>query len=196
MKMKMKTSKVLLTAAMIAGLLGSALQAAAAGPVELVFGTDKIKSKLFKMGVGLSAAIALNADGVVVFNYSTKGSKDNLKRLTAKKRAINLAVVSGKALKNAKQRDKVLAVMTLGSTKKKPDWVVLVVRPKPPKGVSKARYEGAIYQLVKALTSKKTMKLMKKHWKRWAPQRNAVALKNIGVKYHAGAIKAFKEMGS
>ena len=61
---------------------------------------------------------------------------------------------------------------------------------------SKAQYEGAIYQWVKALTSKKTMKLMNKHWKRWAPQRNAIALKNIGVKYHAGAIKAFKEMGS
>ena len=56
--------------------------------------------------------------------------------------------------------------MTLGSTKKKPNWVVLVVRPKPPKGVPKAQYEGAIYQLMKALTSKKTMKLMKKHWQR------------------------------
>ena len=86
--------------------------------------------------------------------------------------------------------------MTLGSTKKNPDWVVLVMRPKPPKGISERAYNDAIYRLVKALTGKKATKMLRKSWKRWAPQRNSIALKNIGVKVHPSAAKAFNEMGS
>ena len=204
----MKSSRILISATVIAGLVvgvqvvgvqvAGAQQASAAENVELVLGSDKIKTKnkIFELGNGLAAAVALNAKGVAVFNYATKGSKDNLKRITAKKRAINLAIVSGKVLKKDKKRGKVLGLMTLGSTKKKPDWVVLVVRPKPPKGVSKKDYNNAIYRLVKALTGKKATKMLRKSWKRWAPQRNPIALKNIGVKVHPSAVKAFNEMGS
>ena len=140
--MKMKSSKILISAAVIACLVVGvqvvgAQQASAEKNVELVLGSDKIKTKnkIFELGNGLAAAVALNAKRVAVFIYATKGSKDNLKRITAKKRAVKLAIVSGKALKKDKKRDKVLGLMTLGSTKMKPDWVVLVVRPKPPKGV-------------------------------------------------------------
>ena len=105
----MKFSKVLISAAMIAGLvfgvqIAGAQQASAAETVEFVLGSDKIKTKnkIFDLGMGLAAAVALNAEGVAIFNYATKGSKDNLKRITAKKRAINLAIVSGKVLKKDK----------------------------------------------------------------------------------------------
>jgi len=43
---------------------------------------------------------------------------------------------------------------------------------------------------------KKATKMLRKSWKRWAPQRNSIALKNIGVKVHPSAAKAFNEMGS
>lgn len=202
MEKDMKTRKIttLLAAVAMLGFAGCAEQTAKSGggggdPVELVLGTDGTKSPLFAMGNGIATAIALNAEGVAVFNYSTKGSKDNLKRLTKKKRAINLAAVSLGALEKFKDRNKVLGIMTLGSTRKKPDWVVLVVRPKPPKGVSKARYDNAIYQLVKALNNKKSRKVIKKAWKRWAPNRNQALFKIVGLKYHAAATRAFKDLG-
>ncbi len=200
--MKTKTIKTLLAAVGIVALAGCAQQAATSGggggggdPVELVLGTDGIKSKLFALGNGIATAVALNADGVEVYNYATKGSKDNLKRITKKKRAINLAAVRLKALEKSKLRKKVMGVMTLGSTRKNPDWVVLVVRPKPPKGVAKKTYDNAIYQLVKALYNKKSNKVIKKAWGRWAPNRNAVILKSAGVKYHPAALKALTELG-
>ena len=93
----MKNSRVVISAAMIAGLVlvaqvVGAPQASAAETVELVLGSDKIKTKnkIFDLGMGLAAAVALNAEGVAGFNYATKGSKDNLKRITAKKRASTL----------------------------------------------------------------------------------------------------------
>ncbi len=209
--MKTNTITILLAAVAMLGFAGCAEQTAMSGgggagakqlamsaggdPVELVLGTAGTKSPIFGMGNGIAMAVALNADGVAVFNYSTKGSKDNLKRLTKKKRAINLAAVSLGALEKFKGRKNVLGIMTLGSTRKNPDWVVLVVRPKPPKGVSKAQYNNAIYQLVKALNNKKSRKVIKKSWKRWAPNRNQALFKTVGLKYHAAAAKAFKDLG-
>ena len=198
--MKANFAKVLIAGVLAVGLVGCAGSGGQSGgqsdnPVELVLGTDGIKSPLFGMGNGLSTAMALNAKGVAVYNYATKGTKDNLKRLTKKKRAINLAAVLAKGLGKSKLRSKVQGVATLGSTKKKPDWVILVVRPKPPKGVSKKQYENAIYNLVLALQNKKTKKLMGKSWKRWAPQPNPIVFKNVGVKMHPGAVRAYKKLG-
>lgn len=198
--MKMKTITTLLAAVAMLGLAGCAAETASSGgggddPVELVLGTDSEKSPLFGMGTGIANAIALGAKGVAVFNYSTKGAKDNLKRITKKKRAINLAAVPLRALEKSKNRKKVMGLMMLGSTRKKPDWIALVVRPKPPKGVSKARYDNAIYQLVKALNNKKSRKVIKKAWKRWAPNRNQALFKIVGLKYHAAATRAFKDLG-
>ena len=99
------------------------------------------------------------------------------------------------ALEKFKGRKNVLGIMTLGSTRKNPDWVVLVVRPKPPKGVSKAQYNNAIYQLVKALNNKKSRKVIKKSWKRWAPNRNQALFKTVGLKYQAAAARAIKDLG-
>ncbi len=194
--MKMKTITTLLAAVAMLGLAGCAAETASSGgggddPVELVLGTDSEKSPLFGMGTGIANAIALGAKGVAVFNYSTKGAKDNLKRITKKKRAINLAAVPLRALEKSKNRKKVMGLMMLGSTRKKPDWIALVVRPKPPKGVSKARYNAAIAELVKALNSKATRKLMKKHWKRWAPNRAANVFESAGVKVHPAVAKAY-----
>lgn len=194
--MKMKTITTLLAAVAMLGLAGCAAETASSGgggddPVELVLGTDSEKSPLFGMGTGIANAIALGAKGVAVFNYSTKGAKDNLKRITKKKRAINLAAVPLRALEKSKNRKKVMGLMMLGSTRKKPDWIALVVRPKPPKGVSEARYNAAIAELVKALNSKATRKLMKKHWKRWAPNRAANVFESAGVKVHPAVAKAY-----
>ena len=205
-QMKADLAKVLIAGAVALGLAGCAEyggKMASGGtmasgdddPVELVLGTDGIKSPLFGMGNGLSAAVALNAKGVAVFNYATKGTKDNLKRLTKKKRAINLAAVLARGLGKSKLRAKVQGVATLGSTKKNPDWVILVVRPKPPKGVSRKQYEDAIYNLVLALQDKKTEKMMGKVWKRWSPQPNPFVFENVGVKLHPGAIRAYKKLG-
>ena len=160
-----------------------------------MLGTDSNDSDLFKMGNVLATAVALNTDAVAVYNYSTKGSKDNLKRIAKKRRAINLAAVTLKALEKFKKRKAVQGVVMLGSTRKNPDWVALVVRVKAPKGISKQAYEEAIYQLVKVIYSKKTRKMMKKSWKRWAPNRATVIFKSVGVKLHPGALRAFADLG-
>lgn len=204
--MKMKTLTTLLAAIAMLGFSGCAEESAKSGgasaaksgggdPVELVLGTDKTSSPIFAMGNGLATAVALSSDSVSVFNYSTKGTKDNLKRITKKKRAINLAAVMLRGLEKSKLRKKVMGLAMLGSTRKNPDWVALVVRPKPPKGVSKARYNAAIANLVKTLYSKSTRKLMKKHWKRWAPNRATVVFKSVGVEIHPAALKVYKELG-
>ena len=196
--MRMKTITTLLAAVAMLGFAGCAEETASSGgggdPVELVLGTDSEKSPLFGMGNGIATAVALGAEGVAVYNYSTKGAKDNLKRISKKKRAINLAAVPLRALEKSKNRNKVQGLMMLGSTRKKPDWVALVVRPKPPKGVSKEAYNAAIAQLVKALNSKATRKLMKKHWKRWAPNRATSVFESAGVKVHPAVAKAYGTM--
>jgi len=193
--MKIKYLGLLLAASALA-LGGCAATGGAGGdPVELVLGTDSNDSDLFKMGNVLATAVALNTDALAVYNYSTKGSMDNLKRIAKKRRAINLAAVTLKSLEKFKKRKAVQGVVMLGSTRKNPDWVALVVRAKAPKGVSKEAYEEAIYQLVKVIYNKKTRKMMKKSWKRWAPNRATVIFKSVGVKFHPGALRAFGDLG-
>ena len=194
--MKIKYLGILVAAASLA--LGGCAEIGGGGdggdPVELVIGTDSNTSDLFKMGNGLATAVALNSDALAVYNYATKGSKDNLKRIAKKKRAINLAAVRLKELETLKKRQAIEAVVMLGSTRKNPDWVALVVRARAPKGVSKEAYKNAIYELVKVIYSEKARKTMQKSWKRWAPNRAAAIFESVGIKYNAGAIQAFNEL--
>ena len=53
-----------------------------AGDVELVIGTGNIKGNLFAAGNAISIASALNGKGFKIYNYGTKGGKDNIKRVT------------------------------------------------------------------------------------------------------------------
>ena len=160
---------------------------AADGPVELVIGTGSTKSKLFAMGNGVATAVALNGQGVSVYNYATKGAKDNLKRISKKKRAINLAAVPAKALAkaDAKQLKEISGLMALGSDMG--DTVLLVVRNKAPKGVSKADYAKAVGNVVAVLKSAAAAKLIKREWPGWSPGSGADAFKAAGVKLHAAA---------
>lgn len=183
-----KITKLIAALAAFAVLCGAlAGTALAEGQIELVIGTDSTKSKLFAMGNGLATAVALGGKRVAVYNYATKGAKDNLTRIAKKKRAINLAAVPAKALAKAgaEQRKAISGLMALGA--EGGDTVLLVVRNATPKGVSKADYTNAVRELVAVLKSGAAAKLVKREWPGWAPSSGAEAFKAAGVGIHAGA---------
>ncbi|MEE8332871.1 MAG: hypothetical protein V3R85_03400 [Alphaproteobacteria bacterium] len=160
---------------------------AADGQIELVIGTGSIKGKIFAMGNGVATAVALGGKGVAIYNYATKGAKDNLKRISKKKRAINLAAVPAKSLAKAgaKQLKAISGLMSLGTHKG--DTVLLVVRNKAPKGVSKSAYAKAVGEVVAVLNSAAAAKMIKREWSGWSPASGAGAFKSAGVKRHAAA---------
>lgn len=183
-----KITKLIAALAAVA-LLGAAPvgTALAEGQIELVIGTGSTKSKLFAMGNGLATAVAVGGKGVAVYNYATKDAKDNLSRISKKKRAINLAAVPAKALAEApeKQRKTISGLMALGPDGG--DTVLLVVRNATPRGVSKEAYTKAVRELVAVLKSAAAAKLVKREWPAWAPASGADAFKAAGVRMHAGA---------
>lgn len=55
--------------------------------------------------------------------------------------------------------------------------------------------ENAVYQIVKLVFSKENLKYMKTVYKGWDPKVSEDAFKSVGVPFHPGAIKAYKELG-
>ena len=164
-------------------------QKAFASDVELVLGTGSIKGKLFAAGNAISASSVLYGKGVKVYNYGTKGGKDNVKRVTKKKKSISLGIVAAKDLSKAKAKQikKLSGLMSLGTLKGK--QVLMIVRNKAPKKVSKAAYAGAIAEVVRFMQSSKAKKLIKKEWNGYDPGSGADAFKKAGVKIHKAAAK-------
>lgn len=160
----------------------------AADDIELVLGSGDTSDPVFAIGNGISNAVVLNASGVKVYNYGTKGDKDNLKRIAGKRRPINLALVTAKGLAKAKKGEikAVSGVMAVGSVKGEP--VLLIVRNQAPKGVSDAAYGKAIGEVVKALKSGKSAKVLMGAWKGWKPSAGSAAFEAAGVKLHKASM--------
>jgi hypothetical protein len=163
-------------------------QSVAMEEIELVIGSAGTKSKLFEAGNGISMASVIGAKGVKVYNYGTKGDKDNLKRISKKKRAINLALVSAKGLAaaSAKQKKAISGLMAIG--KHDGDIVLLIARNKAPKGVSKDAYAKALSSVIAAIKGGKGMKFAQKSWSGFAPAQADAAFKTAGVRLHKAAM--------
>ena len=132
-------------------VITSGISNSAANELELVVGTGGTASAAFSAGNGMSIASVMHGKGIKIYSYGTKGDKDNIKRLTKKKRAINLAIVSSKGLAKAndKQKKGISGLIALG--KAKGDTLLLLVRNKAPKGVSKDKYSLAISEVLRVL---------------------------------------------
>lgn len=167
--------------------VGHPAQMAQANEIELVLGTDKIDGELFAAGTAISVASALQAKGVKIFNYSTKGGKDNIGRISKKKRAINLGLVTAKDLAKAKgkQLKAISGLLAMGQAKGQ--TVLLIVRDKAPKKVSKGDYARAVAEVVRVLKSARTAKMVKQKWPNFAPSSGAADFKAAGVKLHKAA---------
>ena len=160
-----------------------------AGDVELVIGTGNIKGNLFAAGNAISIASALNGKGFKIYNYGTKGGKDNIKRVTKKKKSINLGMVTSNDLSKAKAKQikKLRGLMSLGTLKGK--QILLIVRNKAPKKVAKDAYQSAISSVVKLLNSSNAQKRIKSAWAGYAPKAASDIFKNVGVKLHTSAMQ-------
>ena len=183
----LKTFTAMIALAVIAGF-GQFSQTVVAAELELVLGTGNTKGKLFAAGSAISMASVVQGKGIKVYNYGTKGGKDNIKRIAKKKRAINFALVTAKDLAKAKdkQRKAFSGLMALG--KAKGETVLLIVRNKAPKKVSKAEYAAAVAEFVRVLKSSKSAKMVKKLWSGFGPSSGASAFEAAGVKLHKAAI--------
>jgi hypothetical protein len=168
--------------------IGQPAQVAQADDIELVLGTDKIDGELFAAGTAISIASALEAKGMKIFNYSTKGGNDNIKRISKKKRAINLGLVTAKDLAKAsgKQLKAISGLLAMG--KAKGQTVLLIVRNKAPKKVSKGDYAKAVAEVVRVLNSARTAKMVKQKWPSFSPSSGAAEFKAAGVKLHKAAM--------
>jgi len=182
-----KTAAAALSIAMLAVAVQPA-QTMAMEDVELVVGTAGTDHPLFAAGNGISMASVVSAKGVKVYNYGTKGDKDNMKRISKKKRAINLALVSGKGLAaaNDKMKKEVSGLIAVGQHKG--DTILLIARNKAPKGLSKDAYTKALSSVVAALKSAKGKKFVSKEWKAFAPANADAAFKAAGVAVHKAAM--------
>ena len=187
MKSKLIKSLAALAAIVVISAAGQP-QHAIAADMELVIDTGNIKGKLFAAGNAISIASVIHGKGVKVYNYGTKGGKDNIKRISKKKRAINFGFVTSKDLGKAKKKQikAIRGLMAVG--KVKGSDVLLIVRNKAPKKVSKADYASAVAEVVKMLKSKKAMARIKKAWGGYSPASGAAAFKKAGVKLHKAAI--------
>ena len=186
--MKNKLMKTLAALAAIVVMSVTGQQQAVAADMELVLGTGDIKGSLFAAGNAISIASVLQGKGVKVYNYGTKGGKDNIGRLSKKKRAINFGLVTAADLGKAKpkQLKAIRGLMAVGKDKGK--TVLLIVRDKAPKKVSKKAYAAAVAQVVGILKSKKGMARVKAAWKGYSPSSGAADFKAAGVKLHKAAI--------
>lgn len=169
-------------------VIASGMSNSAANELELVVGTGGTSSAAFSAGNGMSIASVIHGKGIKIYNYGTKGDKDNIKRLTKKKRAINLAIVSAKGLAKAndKQKKGMSGLIALG--KAKGDTILLIVRNKAPKGVSKDKYSLAISEVVRVLKDTKAGKVIKNEWRDWSVSSGESAFKAAGVKRHEAAL--------
>ena len=179
---------VALAAIAVLGGFGQPTHTALANDLELVLGTGNTKGKLFAAGSAISMASVIEGKGIKVYNYGTKGGKDNIKRISKNKRAINFALVTAKDLAkaNEKQRKAFSGLMALG--KAKGETVLLIVRNKAPKKVSKADYAAAVAEVVRVLKSSKTANMVKEKWSGFAPSSGASDFKAAGVALHKAAI--------
>ncbi len=186
--MKNKLMKSLTALAAIVVITASGQPQANAADLELVLGTGNIKGELFAAGNAISIASVLQGKGVKVYNYGTKGGKDNIKRISKKKRAINFGLVTAKDLSKAKKKQlkAFSGIMAIG--KAKGSEILLIVRNKAPKKVKKADYAAAVAQVVSILKSKNAMAHIKKAWKGYSLSSGAAAFKKAGVKLHKAAI--------
>jgi len=182
-----KTAIAALSIAMLAVAV-SPTSSIAMDEIELVVGSAGTKSKLFDAGNGISMASVIGAKGVKVYNYGTKGDKDNLKRISKKKRAINLALVSAKGLAaaSAKQKKAISGLMAVGMFKG--DTILLIARNATPKGVSKEAYTKALSSVIAALKGGKGMQFAKKSWSDFAPSSADSLFKEAGVEVHKAAM--------
>jgi hypothetical protein len=182
-----KTFLAMIAIAVLAGF-GHSTQTAAAAELELILGTGNTNSKVFAAGSAISMASVIEGKGIKVYNYGTKGGKDNIKRIAKKKRAINFALVTAKDLAKAgeKARKAFSGLMALG--KAKGENVLLIVRNQAPKKVSKGDYAAAVAEFVRVLKSAKSAKLVKKQWSGFSPTSGASDFKAAGVKLHKAAI--------
>ena len=188
--MRRNLIKTLAAVAAIAVLtgFGQPAQTVLAGELELVLGTGSTKGKLFAAGSAISMASVVEGKGIKVYNYGTKGGKDNIKRISKKKRAINFALVTAKELAKAgeKQRKAISGLMALG--KAKGETVLLIVRNKAPKKVSKSDYAAAVAEFVRVLKSAKSAKMVKQQWSSFNPSSGASDFRAAGIKLHKAAI--------
>jgi len=169
-------------------VIASGMSNSAANELELVVGTGGTSSAAFSAGNGMSIASVIHGKGIKIYNYGTKGDKDNIKRLTKKKRAINLAIVSAKGLAKAndKQKKGMSGLIALG--KAEGDTILLIVRNKAPKGVSKDKYSLAISEVLRVLKDSKAGKVIKNEWRDWSVSSGESAFKAAGVKRHKAAL--------
>ncbi len=163
-------------------------QSVAMDEVELVIGTAETKHPLFAAGNGMSMASVVARTGVKVYNFGTKGDKDNLKRIAKSKRAINLALVSAKALKAAAAKEKKAISGLIAVGKHNGDTILLVARNAAPKGLSKEAYTKALSAVVAAFKSAKGKKFVSKEWKDFAPASADAEFKAAGVSVHKAAM--------
>ena len=188
--MRRRLFKSLATAAAIAVLacFGNPARTVAAAELELVLGSGSTSGRLFAAGSAISMASVIEGKGIKVYNYGTKGGKDNIARISKKKRAINFAMVTAKDLAEAAedQRKAFSGLMVLGKTKS--ETVLLIVRNRPPSKVSKDEYGEAVAEFVRVLMTDKSAKLVKKQWSGFAPSSGASDFKAAGVKLHKAAI--------
>jgi len=169
-------------------VIASGMSNSAANELELVVGTGGTSSAAFSAGNGMSIASVIHGKGIKIYNYGTKGDKDNIKRLTKKKRAINLAIVSAKGLAKAndKQKKGMSGLIALG--KAEGDTILLIVRNQAPKGVSKDKYSLAISEVLRVLKDTKAGKVIKNEWRDWSVSSGESAFKAAGVKRHKAAL--------
>ena len=182
-----KTFAALAAIAVFTGF-GLPSQTAVAAELELVLGTGNTNGKLFAAGSAISMASVIEGKGIKVYNYGTKGGKDNIKRISKKKRAINFGLVTAKDLSKAKgkQLKEFSGLMALG--KAKGETVLLIVRNKAPKKVSKSDYAAAVAEFVRVLKSAKSAKMVKQQWSGFSPSSGAADFKAAGVKLHKAAV--------
>ena len=186
-------NKLVKTIAAVAAILvlpaiGQHAPAWAAEDIELILGSGNVSGPAFAAGNGISTAVVLNASGVKVYNYGTKGDKDNLKRIASKKRPLNLALVTAKGLAKGKKAElkAVSGVMAVGSVKGGP--LLLIVRNQAPKGLSDSDYDAAVGQVVKALRNPKSAKVLIGAWKGWKPSSGEAHFKAAGIKLHKASM--------
>ena len=70
----------------------------------------------------------------------------------------------------------------------KGDTILLIVRNKAPKGVSKDKYSLAISEVVRVLKDTKAGKVIKNEWRDWSVSSGEAAFKAAGVKRHEAAL--------
>ena len=182
-----KTFAALAAIALLTGF-GLPTQTAVAAELELVLGTGNTNGKLFAAGSAISMASVIEGKGIKVYNYGTKGGNDNIKRISKKKRAINFALVTAKDLAAAKekQRKEFSGLMAVG--KEKGETILLIVRNKAPKKVSKGDYAAAVAEFVRVIKSAKSAKMVKKSWSAFSPSSGASEFKAAGIKLHKAAV--------